>query len=366
MSKKKTAGKKERRISPDTAVRNYWNRNEEFADLFNAVLFRGECVIRPDELAADDTDSSVIREDSHGNAAESIRGSRDILKVSRRSTIFGVQLAILGLESQEKVHYAMPLRVMGYDYITYKKQYDANAREFRKKYKSKKSGSVTGVGSLTDAEPVTGAEFLSGMRRTDRFAPVVTIVIYYGEEPWDGAISLHDILDIPAEMKPYVNDYKMILVEARQNDLVFHNMNNRDLFFLFQLTLDHDLPRAEKKKRFQEYCESHQTGREVLFALGGALNMKMDYSMYEKKEDESVSCTFFEEIMEEGRAEGRAEGKAEGKAEGRAEGKAQGIIETGIEYGASAEDILNKLQRKLDISRKEAQKYFQLYGKQAM
>ena len=29
----------------------------------------------------------------------------------------------LGLESHEHIHYAMPLRIMGYDYTTYKKQY---------------------------------------------------------------------------------------------------------------------------------------------------------------------------------------------------------------------------------------------------
>ena len=37
---------------------------------------------------------------------------------------YGVQLVLLGLESQEHIHYAMPLRVMGYDYATYKKQYN--------------------------------------------------------------------------------------------------------------------------------------------------------------------------------------------------------------------------------------------------
>lgn len=32
-------GKKEKVVSPDTALKNYWSGNEEFADLFNAVLF---------------------------------------------------------------------------------------------------------------------------------------------------------------------------------------------------------------------------------------------------------------------------------------------------------------------------------------
>ena len=38
---------------------------------------------------------------------------------------------MLGLESQEHIHYAMPIRVMGYDYSTYKKQYDSNAKKYK-------------------------------------------------------------------------------------------------------------------------------------------------------------------------------------------------------------------------------------------
>lgn len=53
------------------------------------------------------------------------------------------------------------------------------------------------------------------IRKTDRFVPVITAAVYYGEKPWDGAITLHGMLDILEEMKPYVNDYRMILVEAR-------------------------------------------------------------------------------------------------------------------------------------------------------
>lgn len=216
-------------------------------------------------------------------------------------------------------------------------------------YKSKQEGAVADTESESIAderqESVTEAEYLSRMRRTDRFAPVVTVVIYYGEKPWDGAVSLHEMLDIPEEMKLYVNDYKIILVEAGRNDLVFHNVNNRDLFYLFKLMMDKNIPQVEKKKRFQEYCDDQQTSREVLIALAGTMNMKLDDSVFEK-EDKSVSCTFFEEIL--------------------AEGKAEEIIETGMEYGASDEDILNRLQRKLDISLQKAQEYFEMFGKQAL
>ena len=42
--------KKVQDLKPDTVLKNYWSNNEQFADLFNAVLFSGRQVIRPEEL----------------------------------------------------------------------------------------------------------------------------------------------------------------------------------------------------------------------------------------------------------------------------------------------------------------------------
>lgn len=61
-----------------------------------------------------------------------------------------------------------------------------------------------------------------------------------------------------------------------------------------------------------------------------------------------------------------AEGKVEGKAEGKAEGRAEEIIETGFEFGLSENDILERLQSKLNISLQKAQEYFNMFGKQVV
>ena len=207
--------KKTQDLKPDTVLKNYWSGNEQFADLFNAVLFEGKQVIRPEELEDVDTEESSVLE--HKDYAESIRASRDNIKVRKKSTAFEVELVMLGMESQEHIHYAMPMRVMGYDYSTYKKQYDSNA----KKYQA--------------AKGLEEDEYLSGMKKTDRFTPVITMVVYYGEKPWDGAVSLHGILDVPEEMKAFVNDYKMLLVEARENNWTFHNANNVAFFDMMKM-----------------------------------------------------------------------------------------------------------------------------------
>ncbi len=163
-------------MKPDTVLKNYCNNNEQFADIFNAVMFGGRQAIRPEELEDMDTEEFSVLE--HRDYAESIQAFRDLIKVSKKSTAYGVELTMLGMESQEHIHYAIPMRVMGYDHGTYKKQYGSNA----KKYKN--------------SDGMEEDEFLSGMKKTDRFTEVITIVVYYGEKPWDGAVALHGIPEI--------------------------------------------------------------------------------------------------------------------------------------------------------------------------
>lgn len=51
---------------------------------------------------------------------------------------------------------------------------------------------------------------------------------------------------------------------------------------------------------------------------------------------------------------------------GKAEGKAEGIIETGLEFGLSEEDILMRLQKKLNISLQKAQDYMDKFAQQTV
>lgn len=101
-------------LKPDTVLKNYWNDNEQFADLFNAVLFDGKQIIESRELTDVDTEESSVLE--HRDYAESIKASRDNIKIQKKSSKYGMQFVLLGMESQEHIHYAMPMRIMGYDY----------------------------------------------------------------------------------------------------------------------------------------------------------------------------------------------------------------------------------------------------------
>lgn len=241
-------------------------------------------------------------------------------------------MVILGMEGQERIHYAMPMRVMGYDYGTYKKQYDDNAA----KYKS--------------ANGMSSDEYMSKMKKTDKFIPVITIVVYYGENPWDGAVSLCDMLDIPKKMQPFVNDYKIHLIEARKNKLKLHNINNMDLFNLLEILLNRKEKLKETREKAIKYAREHDVEKSVIMTVAGATNCKIDYDFVTKKGSVDM-CTVFEET------------RAEGRQEGRLEGEAKGIVEIGLEFGLSEEDIIAKLQIKLNISLHKAQEYFAVFSK---
>ena len=42
---------------------------------------------------------------------------------------------------------------------------------------------------------------------------MVTLILYFGEQRWNRPHSLHDCLDIPEELKPFVSDYKVNVFE---------------------------------------------------------------------------------------------------------------------------------------------------------
>ena len=318
--------KKTQKLKPDTILKNYWRSNERFADFFNAVLFEGKPIIRPEELEDVDTDEASILE--HGKYAESIQAARDNIKIRKKSKTYGVEFVMMGMEHQEHIHYAMPMRLMGYDYGTYKKQYDNNAL----KYKT--------------AEGMEHDEYLSGMKKTDKFMAVITVVVYYGEKTWDGAKTLHEMLDIPPEMERYVNDYKMLLVEAGRNNLTLRHADNVDLFNLLEIILDKSISGNEAKKRAIQYSEEHGTDKTVIMTVAGATNSKIDYDRFGK--GDGAMCTLFEEIARENETKGIEKGIEKG---------IRGTVSVMRKYHIPNEEIVKEIQEEYNLTREEAEEY---------
>lgn len=55
-----------------------------------------------------------------------------------------------------------------------------------------------------------------------------------------------------------------------------------------------------------------------------------------------------------------------GIEKGKTEGRAEEIIETGFEFGLSEEEVLKRLQMKLNVSLQIAQEYLLRFGRQTV
>ena len=119
-----------------------------------------------------------------------------------RKAAFGVNFAIIGIENQETIDYAMPLRSMVYDAGEYEKQAAIIRKEVRKNHKG-----------------MTAGEYMYGFRKDSRLKPVVTFVLYSGREAWDAPKNLHEMIDftdIPDELKDMASNYRVNLIEIRK------------------------------------------------------------------------------------------------------------------------------------------------------
>ena len=122
-----------------------------------------------------------------------------------------MNLAILACESQDKIHYAMPVRCMLYDGLTYTDQ-------IRELWRTHRGGGATqGKGELSTEE------FLSRFRRENFIYPILTLVFYYDEKKWDGATDLYGMFPPGTEgkdgetkevLRKYVPNYRMNLIDA--------------------------------------------------------------------------------------------------------------------------------------------------------
>ena len=295
--------------------------------MFNAALFDGEQVLKPNDLTEVDTDvSSLIKFNGH---AETIQKILDVVK----KTAYGIDFVLWGLENQAKIHYAMPLRHMVGDAFSYLKEYNEIAA------KNKKDGHFK-----------SSDEFLSNMRKTDRLHPVISLCVYYGEDPWDGPLCLADMLEIPERVRPMVSDYKMNLLQLRASETC--NFQDPEVDAVF------DISRSIYERDYQRINTVYKN-RNITSELGiviGAITQSqklIDHALESERKGGQVNmCTALEELMNEGRLEGRREGRLEG---------IQATISTCKSFNASKDVTVKNLMKVFSLSEEDAAGYVEEY-----
>ena len=282
-----------------------------FADLVNGVLFGGERQLDPRDL--------TLVADSSGVVYAGPDGVRRTLERHRDVTMRagdGQRFAVIALENQADVHYAMPVRSMLYDALDYVDQ----VRKITQGYRE-------------SGEKLTGSELLSGLRKGDRLVPVVTIVLYWGASDWDGCRSIHELLGfgdaevdagVNAEtgaaassagsglslqnLAKYIPDYQINLVNAADpGELTRFHTHLQQIFSVIKYNRDKD----------QLYRYIHEN-REALRRMGETATLALASVIGEQKrllklleeegEEEPDMCKAIDDLIADGECRGETRG----------------------------------------------------------
>ena len=161
-------------LTPDSACRTFFSNDIHFASFSNAILFDGKQVIHSKRLVRYENDTSFIINDT--KTVEDEKRRRDIVV----KTDFNGIYCFFGIEHQSSIDQEMVIRCGNYEMVEYLKQ-----------LKNKK---------------------------LKRLVPQVMIVFYTGDKKWNAPVKLSDYLDVPKELKAYVNEWRFIFIDVKEID----------------------------------------------------------------------------------------------------------------------------------------------------
>jgi hypothetical protein len=326
--------------------RDYLASPERFAQIFNVAVFSGREMIQAEGLRElDGTEQIILQKKSAGKAKKiHLRNKvyenyRDIIKMYRDEAV----LMIFGIENQDEIHYAMPLRHMLYDAANYEMQWKRLKRRHHK-----------------DKDLKERAEFLSGLLVSDRLIPVITLCVYWGSEPWNGPRNLHELLDIPKELDQYkgiIGDYPLNLLEVRKiENLEAYSGELKALLGFIRYQKEENELLAFMNENQDIFQSMSLETAQAISVLGNVHEMESYLLEYETEDgtEEVDMCVAIQNIMHYCESAGKEVGRYEG---------VRAMILDNLEEGVEKTRIIQKLERHFSLSSEEAEEYYEQVGK---
>lgn len=244
--------------------------NDVFADIINGVLFDGKQVVSEHALE-NVKDRSQYKFNNIIHEQE-----RDLAK---RWIPYKICFALYGLEHETGAEPYMPMRIIGYDGAAYR-------------------------GQLTKRE-----------RDRPNF-PVITIVLYFGTKHWDQPRTLYECMNIQENLKPFVSDYKINVVEVAFLDDKLDNFHSdfriiAEYFVNKRRNIEYT-PSAQEIQHVDEFLKLLQalTGDDRYFDVLNLLQKEA------KKEGVNM-CEILDKVENRGIAIGEIRGEIRGEKLGR-------------------------------------------------
>lgn len=279
----------------DIATKQYMSHRDVIADVFNFYIYDGRQVIKPEKLQKIDTAEVAL---PYGNDAEiAVQKLRDNIMLWTMAMDDKAAYAVLGIENQDKIHYAMAVKNMLYDALQYAKQVEEAKRSYRNGLNKKRI-------------KLNSEEFLSGLKKADRLMPVITLVVYFGDKDWDGAKSIHEMLSVDDdELLSYVPNYKINLIEPEKISDEDYDKFKTDVGSVLQFIKhqsDEDGSWIKGKTRFKH------VEKEAVELINLITGSKITG---EEKEEVVDMCRAWENSINNAMREGMREGELKGKIE---------------------------------------------------
>ena len=241
--------------------------NDVFADFVNGIMFDGKEVVKEDELVDLSGWSHYKGDDSKHRFQD-----RDVVKLWKKENVV---ISLIGIENQDVPDEDMVFRVISYDGASYRTQLVEKERRKRKKN--------AGIdGELQD------------------IFPVITFVIYYGEEEWRHETTLHKRLNLDSELKHYVSDYSINLIDLKKLSEDDINKFKKD----FKLIADYMVKGSKHKADRIDLNHPEEVSELILRLTGEELPFEV-----ECEEGGQNMEKFFEPMFERAEARGKAEGE---------------------------------------------------------
>ena len=194
-------------IRQDSLLKDFFLSNDHFIDLFNAKLFDGENVLKPECCR----DINTVHQTK--------KGTEKIVDLAKVYEDVGI-LSVFVIENQSTIDYSMVIRTLEYMLEVYRKQIKDKHRNLNKK---------------------------------DSLGMVYLIVFYTGEKRWDGAKKLSELVDVPERFKSTFQDFEMNLIEINgESTYNFSNKDVKDLVNMTRCIYDQSIHTKEKLMEFND------------------------------------------------------------------------------------------------------------------
>ena len=241
--------------------------DEVFADIYNSLCFKGDNIIKPDDLSSASVTTAFISNDVTRGLIS------DVSKIYKNSNL---TLALLNIENQSTEDSDMPFRIIGYEGAKYNSQ------------------------------------LISGSNA--RYVVATLVLNFNTKKRWSTPKSIKESLKnkYPIELDEYINDYKVNVIDVAFMDKEDIEKLNSD----FKAVAKYYYLKRNNIEDFEELGECNLKYPVQTFAtmkaLTGDSRFETAYNDYVEthKDDKGVTM---EKILDTIEARGEARGEAKGK-----------------------------------------------------